>query len=49
MKDLNYFYNALAKEHIRKGAKIHGLTLEETEMLNITMNEIKTIKQKSRT
>ncbi|CAD8052569.1 unnamed protein product [Paramecium primaurelia] len=49
VKDQNYFYNALAKEHIRKGAKIHGLTLEETDMLNITLNEIKTTKQKQRT
>ncbi|CAD8049151.1 unnamed protein product [Paramecium primaurelia] len=49
VKDLNFFYNALAKEHIRKGAKIHGLTIEETEMFNITLNEIKTTKQKQRT
>ncbi|CAD8143605.1 unnamed protein product [Paramecium octaurelia] len=42
VKDQNYFYNALAKEYTRKGAKIHGLTLEETEMLNFA-------KQKKRT
>lgn len=42
--DQNFFYAALAKEHIRKGAKIHGLTMEETEMLNIALNEIKTTK-----
>ncbi|CAD8058408.1 unnamed protein product [Paramecium sonneborni] len=49
VKDQNYFFNALAKEHLRKGAKIHGLTIEETEMFNIAINEIKTTKQKSRT
>ncbi|CAK82094.1 unnamed protein product (macronuclear) [Paramecium tetraurelia] len=48
-KDQSFFYNALAKEHIRRGSKIHGLTLEETEMFNVAMNEIKTTKQKQRT
>ncbi|CAD8140615.1 unnamed protein product [Paramecium pentaurelia] len=41
-KDLNQFYNALAKEHIRKGVKIHGLTLEESEQLNVLINEFRT-------
>ncbi|CAD8150404.1 unnamed protein product [Paramecium pentaurelia] len=41
-KDLNQFYNALAKEHLKKGTKIHGLTLEENEQLNLLINEFRT-------
>ncbi|CAD8138235.1 unnamed protein product [Paramecium octaurelia] len=48
-KDLNQFYNALAKEHLKKGAKIHGLTLQESEQFNILLNEFRTNNQRQRT
>ncbi|CAD8055543.1 unnamed protein product [Paramecium sonneborni] len=42
IKDQNSFYYALAKEHIIKGTKIHGFSLEESEQFNTLLNEFRT-------
>ncbi|CAD8057439.1 unnamed protein product [Paramecium sonneborni] len=43
IKDQNSFYYTLAKEHIIKGTKIHGLSSEESELFNNQVNEFRTI------